>query len=103
MSETSAGTLLNESQKLIKEFIGTVDLPKKFILYLNIKLDRRILIDSIDIYIYIINKLIQDNKIKPENLFILFDGFYKNNNINWINYYDNNSKEYLKQIEKYNN
>ena len=90
------GFVLEETRTLIKNNIKPYKFNKK-VLYFNLKLDRRVLLNISDIYIYIINKLNKDNIINKENTIIIFDGYFKNN-LN-LNYYNSNSEKYLDAVK----
>jgi hypothetical protein len=91
------GFVLEETKNLI---INNIKPYKKFtkkVLYFSLKLDRRVLENITEIYVYIINNLIKDNIINNENTIILFDGYFKNNSN--LNYYNTYSYLYLDAVE----
>lgn len=95
------GFIDNETKKMIINNVNHIKIPNnKFKLLINLKLDRRIMIDTIENYIKIINRLIKNNIIESDNLFLIFDGLYLNNTNGSKIYYDLYSLKYLDGVQK---
>lgn len=90
--------MTSEAQKyLFYSIKNPIKFNKKLVIMIVIKADRRLLIDMDSIYIQLINKLVENNIINPNELLILFDGLYKNDNINTV-YYDTFKEKYITVI-----
>ena len=92
--------ILNKSKELYLKNTTPININKKFIIMIIIKADRRCLWDCDKIYIQIINKLVENNILKPNETVILFDGLYNNNvNLCLTNYYNKYKDNYTYIID----
>lgn len=73
--------------------------PDKCKLLLNLKIDNRRLENTLEIYVKIINKLIEDNFIKPEKLFLIIEGLYVNDNDRSRSFYNTYSERYSEALK----
>ena len=90
--------MTSEAQKyLFYSIKNPIKFNKKIVIMIVIKADRRLLIDMDSIYIQLINKLVENNILNPNELLILFDGLYKDDNIG-TNYYDAFKEKYITVI-----
>jgi hypothetical protein len=92
--------ILNKTKELYLKYITPIKLNNKFIIIIFIKADRRCLYDCDNVYIQLINKLVENNILKPNETIILFDGLYNNdNNLFLSNYYNNYKDKYINIID----
>jgi hypothetical protein len=90
--------ILNKTKELYLKNITSNKLNKKNIIMIIIKADRRCLHDMDNIYIKLINKLVENNIFKPSETTILFDGLYNNNCNLFLTDYFNSFKDNYKNI-----
>ena len=83
------GYILNETKQIIINHNNSLNYTNKFVLSIILKLDQsaRSIQNIIGIYTNLINRLTSSNIIKPECLYVLFDGFYKHDTEQGMSYY----------------
>ena len=83
------GFILNETKQIIRNHVNSVNYSNKFVLSIILKLDRsaRFIQNITEIYTNVINRLTSTNIIKPECLYVLFDGLYKHDTEQGLSYY----------------
>ena len=92
----SSHFILDTTKMLYFKNIIPIKLNNKFVIMIIIKADRRRLHDVENVYINLINTLIQNKILNPSETIILFDGLYKSNRNEFLkNYYDNNKDKYI--------
>jgi len=92
--------ILNKTKEMYLKNVNAIKLNKKNIIMIVIKADRRCLYDMDNLYINLINKLVESNILNPNETIILFDGLYKNtSNLFLTNYYNNYKDNYTTIID----
>lgn len=87
--------ILEETKKMYLKNINHITVDKQFVFMIIIKADRRCIHDVENVYIQLINKLVEKNILIPNETLILFDGLYSNNcNELLKNYYDKYNSKY---------
>lgn len=95
----SSHFILDTTKMLYFKNIIPIKLNKKFVIMIIIKADRRPVHDIENVYIQLINNLIQNKILNPSETIILFDGLYKNNRNEFLkNYYDKNIDKYTNVV-----
>jgi hypothetical protein len=98
----SSHFILNKTKELYLKNVKSViknKINKKNIIMIIIKADRRCLYDMDNLYINLINKLVENNILNPNETIILFDGLYKNNsNLFLTSYYNSYKDNYIKIV-----
>ena len=94
------GFILNETKQIIMNNNNSVNYTNKFVLSIILKLDRgeERYIQN-EVYSNLINRLTSSNIIKPESLYVLFDGLYKHETEKGMSYYLSHKDKYEESVK----
>ena len=93
--------ITNNTKKLYLKNIVSKEINKKNVIMIIIKADRRSLHDIENVYINIINKLVEENILIPNETTIIFDGLYCNNVNTFLeSFYNKYKDKYINIVNK---